>query len=254
MSSEASHPTLRDLLQETEGPVPTMLAVTVLAQVLGALTRRRRGMLALDEIHLTGAPPHALLRDPSRDPGVRLAGGFTPAERAAEPLCGAEALFRRLVTGPRGEVSPCADRLLRRIDRPGVGLEQALAEAREVGLEFLASWDRRRNAEVSVEPSVGQASHGSIGEEVEARQQLASALHAGREPEVLQHGRELSRLLGEDAGVDQDLTIARGWLEDQARRREASREVSLKLILTGAPLIFATLLTGLLGVVMLLSV
>ncbi len=35
------HPTGRDLLREAEGPVPVMLAVTVLVQVLGALDKRR---------------------------------------------------------------------------------------------------------------------------------------------------------------------------------------------------------------------
>ncbi len=260
MGAEMGPPTLRDLLRETDGPVPTMLAVTILAQVLGALARRRGGVvwkLSLDDVRLTGVSPRALLRDPSRDPRVQLVDRVASSERAAEPLCGAGSLFRRLVTGPRGEVSPSAARLLRRIERPGVGLEQALAEAREVGLEFLASWDRQRDAERSAEPLAGDASR-RMGEEVEARQQLTSALHAGREQEVLQHGRELSRLLGEDADTDQDLTVARGWLEDQqeerSRRREASQKVSLKLILTGAPLILATLLTGLLGVVMLLSV
>ncbi len=254
-----SEPTLRDLLREAEGAVPAMLAVTVLAQVLGALHERRgRGMtmwqLSLGDVNLSGAPPRALLADPSRDPRVRLGEGPATFDESPEALYGADVMFRRLVTGPRGEVSASAARLLRGLERAS-SLEDALTLTREVGLELLASWDRRRDATRSAE----QPSEDTVaGEAVEARQALAKALYAGREPDVLEHGRELSRLLGDAATCDADLAVARGWLEDlEARRtsrREAQRKVSLKLLLTGAPLIFAVLLTGLLGVVMLFSV
>ena len=68
--------------------------------------------------------------------------------------------------------------------------------------------------------------------------------------EVTRQGHELIGILGADAGDDQDLALARSWLLEQDELRSRQRS---KLFLTGAPLVLATLLTGLLGVVMLFS-
>ncbi len=253
MSGSAPSPTLRDLVREAGGPVPVMLAVTVLVQVLGALTRRRRhgvatGELSLDDLVLTGAPPRALLDDPSRDPRVRIAVSEDKAVGAAPArLHGADGVFRELVAGP--ESPPAAARLLRRLER--ADLEQALAEARKLGLDLLTAWDRRRGSVAMLDG--GDNASRRACDEVEARRRLAAALDAGSRREVLRHGRELARILGVAGGADGDLTVARGWLEEREELRSRRRQVSLKLALTGAPLILATLLTGLLGVVMLFS-
>jgi hypothetical protein len=89
------------------------------------------------------------------------------------------------------------------------------------------------------------------------RDLLLAALYTCRRRDVETYSSELSRLLGERAAADDDLAIARGWLEEQddlvSRQRAEALKVSLKLVLTGAPLVLATLLAGLLCVVMLLS-
>lgn len=249
---KAAHPTLRDLLREAGGPVPVMLAVTVLVQVLGALGKHRRrgrlcGELSLDDVRLTGAPPRALLDDPSRDPRVQIVlPEIADARATPAPLHGAVALFRELLTGappaPRAEVSGVAGRLLRQLEE-ALSLDQALAEARALGLELLATWDRRRSSGLEADPR-------DLCAEIEARQRLAAAVYAGQRREVTRQGRELIGILGTDAGDDQDLALARSWLLEEQELRSRQRS---KLFLTGAPLVLATLLTGLLGVVMLFS-
>ncbi len=95
------------------------------------------------------------------------------------------------------------------------------------------------------------------GAEPALRDLLLAALYACRRRDVETYTRELSRLLGERAATDDDLAIARGWLEKPddlvSRQRAEARKASLKVVLTGAPLALATLLSGLLGVVMLFS-
>ena len=93
--------------------------------------------------------------------------------------------------------------------------------------------------------------------EGEARDLLAAALYHGRRREVELYSQELSRLLGGRVGGDEYLAVAHGWLRDQAEiqtlEQTETKKTSLILVLTGAPILLATLLTGLLGVVMLFS-
>lgn len=93
--------------------------------------------------------------------------------------------------------------------------------------------------------------------EGEIRDRLCEALYRAHRRDVDVWLPELERVLGSGADRDPDVRVIRGWLEEQAevdrRRRERARRVSLKLLLTGAPLVFATLLTGLLTTVLWLS-
>ena len=93
--------------------------------------------------------------------------------------------------------------------------------------------------------------------EGEARDLLAAALYHGRRREVELYSRELSRLLGGRIVGDEYLAVARVWLREQAELRSIppreTRSISRILVLTGAPVLLATFLTGLLGVVMLFS-
>ena len=265
-------PTARDLLRlarQRHESVPLLLAVTLLVETLDAVRRRGLGddPLTLERIRLTGAPPEALLDDPTRDPKVKIADSAGTASGAAETLpdvYSAGACVFELLTGSRpvpaiegpirDDLPDAAERLIRGLlaarpeDRPAI--DEALAAAREIGLELFAAWDRRRAA-------------------ARLEEHLRLALESRRQPEVRQLAAELADVAPASAWLDH----ARRWLEirdrdarqetaarqlreeteRRARRQAEARKVSLKLLLTGAPLILATLLTGLLLVVVLFS-
>ena len=93
--------------------------------------------------------------------------------------------------------------------------------------------------------------------EAEWRQRLAAALYHHRPAEAARACRRLRRLLGRAADHDPDLELAHHWLEEQEelaeKHRKEVRRSSLKLLLTAAPLVLATFLTGLLGIVLMSS-
>lgn len=219
-----------------------------------------------EDVHAAGAVFHELLL--GSPPG-------TPADAPRREL---PTPVARLL---RGLLTP--DRATR------LRLAQALDEARSLGLERLAEWDgaRRRPRleaglrdalELRHEPQVRRLS-GELAEiapdcalvgsarrwleirsraarrRSEARRRLAAAIYAERRRDVELWGTELRHALGTEGDGDPDLDLARHWLEEhdkrETRRRQEARKVTLKLLVTGAPLIFATLLSGLLAVVML---
>ena len=170
-------------------------------------------------------------------------------------------------------------------------VRQALAAARSLGLDLLDAWDRKRRPsqlendlrtaleqrhEANARELVVELSEiapesawirrtelwlavrsGHARREDETRRRLAQALYDDHRREIELWGAQLQRLLGPEQANDPDLELSRTWLreesEKQALRRQEARRTSLKLLLTGAPLIFATLLTGLLAAVMLFS-
>lgn len=205
---------------------------------------------------LTGAPPGA--------------GGGFPSEDVPADVAG---LLRRMLD-PREARRP--------------QLAEALAASREAALERLAAWDRGRRQsrlETALERALRLGTESAVrglsrelagvapgsqllaagrrwlaGREARRREieELRAALHQaiyeGRRPQVERGARRLEELLGSDAGGDAALAVAETWLAEQRlvaeRRRQEKRRTSLKLLLTGAPLVLATLLCGLLLVVM----
>lgn len=89
--------------------------------------------------------------------------------------------------------------------------------------------------------------------EAELRHLLVEAMYHGRVRDAAWRERQLRFFLGERAAGDPDLEIAHRWLEEQAERDDErlveSRRSWLKLLLTGLPLLLATLLTLLLAAV-----
>lgn len=309
-------PDLRDLLRAAVArhrPVPLLLAVTILVETLNiCIAAQRRGhiyrRLSLERIVLGGAPPEALLEDPTRDPKIEIPAPTEPG--TAIDLRSIGAVFFELITGtPPGGAPGCQGRHLDPLlNSPAVesllddllpaergepaSAERALARARTLGLDLLGTWERQRRhrrlesdlrtaLEDRHEPRVRElvtelaasdpesdwARRADLWLQVrsrrqraadEARRRLRQALLEDLHPEVEIWGAQLRRILGPEAVRDADLNLARTWLEreknEQALRQEEKRRTSIKLILTGAPLIVATMLTGLLAAVMLFSV
>jgi hypothetical protein len=80
-----------------------------------------------------------------------------------------------------------------------------------------------------------------------ARQRLSAGLHGRRRGQAERQALRLAGLLGVGAVDDPDLRLARDWL---AERHAVARRHSAALVVTAAPLLLATLLTGLLLAVM----
>jgi hypothetical protein len=87
--------------------------------------------------------------------------------------------------------------------------------------------------------------------EAELRHLLVEAIYHDRVRDAAWREHQLRHHLGERAAGDPDLEIAHRWLEEQAElddeRSAESRRTWLKLLLTGLPLLLATLLTLLLA-------
>ncbi|MEM7355375.1 MAG: hypothetical protein AAF657_31475 [Acidobacteriota bacterium] len=170
-------------------------------------------------------------------------------------------------------------------------IEHGLAEARTLGLDLLATWEQGRRgsrlqdelqqaleqrqesgvrrltqelAEVAPEsPWIRRAElwldvrTRRADAEDEARRQLTQALYDDRPHDIELWGTQLQRTLGLAQDDDPDLELSRNWLrraqERHAAEHEEARRDSLKVFVTGAPLLLATMLTGLLAVVMWLS-
>lgn len=94
-------------------------------------------------------------------------------------------------------------------------------------------------------------------QEAEVRHRLAAAVYRRRAREAAWQARRLAYLLGEEADGDGDLALARRWLDEETVRslagRVVRRENRLKLVLTAAPLVAATLLALLLVAVLYFS-
>lgn len=90
--------------------------------------------------------------------------------------------------------------------------------------------------------------------EAELRHLLVEAIYHDRVRDAAWREHQLRFFLGERAAGDPDLEIAHRWLEEQAERDEErleeSRRTWLKLVVTGLPLLLATLLTLLLAAVL----
>lgn len=106
---------------------------------------------------------------------------------------------------------------------------------------------RRRDAS-------GEVSKAASRRETELRHLLVEAIYHDRVRDAAWRAHQLRHLLGARAGTDPDLEIAQRWLEEHAERDDErlaeSRRTWLKLLLTGLPLVLATLLTLLLAAVL----
>ncbi len=248
--------------------------------------------LTLDEITLGVDSPAILLADPSRDPkvGLNVVARTAPSNGAAgNDLRAVAALARELL----GDERPTAlagllDRILdRRRGAPSTA-SAAYIEARQIALELFEKAERCRRGP-RLEERLRQALDGRHESQVKelatelrelapsslmldvaeswlrrresdrdavttTRRQLSAALYRRRRHDVERLSDRLASLLGDRAGEDADLAVARGWLAEcrrrQRRRRAKVRRSSLALVVTGAPVVLATLLSGLLLVVM----
>lgn len=171
-------------------------------------------------------------------------------------------------------------------DRPTAA--QALDVARGLALERFAEWDRERTLErlasalrdsieridregarrlleeiQEVDPSSPSLAEGRLWldrcrrQEAEVRHRLTAAVYRGRAREAAWQVQRLTYLLGEEADGDDDLALARLWLDQETVRslagRVVRRENRRKLLLTAAPLVAATLLALLLVAVLYFS-
>lgn len=171
-------------------------------------------------------------------------------------------------------------------DRPSAA--EALDVARGLALERFAEWDRERTLArlaVSLHAAVERADRRRVRrlldeiqeadpgsphlmegrgwlercrrQEAEIRHRLAAAVYRGRVREAAWQSQRLAHLLGEEADKDDDLALARRWLDEETvrslARRVVHRENRLKLLLTAAPLLAASLLALLLVAVLYFS-
>jgi hypothetical protein len=264
--------------------VQTLAAVA--ARHRRGLVHRR---LTADDVVLGADSLAALLADPSRDPKASLAAAAEPppeeaaaAEAEDVGACAAVAVELLGTAGDRPpELAALLDRMLEPRPAARPSAVRAHAEARALALDLFAAWERQRRGprleerlrralderreteaaelaaeleEVAPESLMLHAARTWLqslerdrAAAATARRRLSAALYGRRRGQVQRQAERLAVLLGVRAGDDPDLRLARDWL---AERHAVARRHSAALVLTAAPLLLATLLTGLLLAVM----